>query len=179
MEGVLRNLTKLAVIILVSGCLFSCGYQMIREKGLFGGEMTSIHLDIFKNATFEANLSQCVTDAFSRELLSAALFTMNSDNADGQLRGTIIKITTQPTALTLSDVSKTSSLAEKTVSLEVELALYKKDGTFVKRWKFSESETYRVDDIALEDYNKKDAIKRLSARMARRFSSALLVDYEK
>jgi hypothetical protein len=59
----------------------------------------------------------------------------------------------------------------------VDIALYKKNGAFVKRWSLSETETYRVDNIDYEEYNKIDAIKRISARLARRFSSLLFVEY--
>ena len=68
-------------------------------------------------------------------------------------------------------------MIEKWVSVDIELALYRKNGTLIRRWLLSDQETYRVDNIAAEDYNKREALQRLSGRLARRFSSVLLVDY--
>jgi hypothetical protein len=113
-----------------------------------------------------------VTDAFSNELLSTGLFTVNKESSDGYLQGTITKITTPPASLSIVGIA-----IQKTVILEVDIALYRKNGVFVKRWSFSDSETYRVDNADYEEYNKTDAIKRLSARIARRFSAVLFVDY--
>ncbi len=152
--------------------LCSCGYQLVREKGIFGGDITSLYISVFKNATYEPNISQYVTDAFSKELLSTGLFTLNRESSDGYLQGTVTKITMLPTSLSIAGLA-----IEKVVSLEVSITLYRKNGNVVKNWGFSDSETYRVDNIDSEEYNRKDAIKRLSARMARRFSSFLLVDY--
>ena len=152
--------------------LCSCGYQLVREKGILGGDITSLYISVFKNATYEPNISQYVTDAFSKELLSTGLFTLNRESSDGYLQGTVTKITMLPTSLSIAGLA-----IEKVVSLEVGITLYRKNGNLVKSWGFSDSETYRVDNIDSEEYNRKDAIKRLSARMARRFSSYLLVDY--
>jgi outer membrane lipopolysaccharide assembly protein LptE/RlpB len=163
---------KLILVIPLVLLLCSCGYQLVREKGIYGGDISSIYISIFKNQTFEPHISQYVTDAFSKELLSTGLFTVNKENSDGYMEGTITRITTQPYTLSIAGIT-----VEKTVSLEVNMALYRKNGVFVKRWSLADAETYRVDNVAYEDYNKTDAIKRLLARMARRFSAVLFVDY--
>jgi outer membrane lipopolysaccharide assembly protein LptE/RlpB len=160
------------LIIAFALLLFSCGYQLVRDKGIYGGDISSVYISIFKNLTFEPHISQYVTDAFSKELLSTGLFTVNKESSDGYLQGTITKITTSPYTLSIAGIT-----IEKTVTLEADMALYRKNGTFVKRWPLSDSETYRVDNVNYEEYNKTDAIKRLSARMARRFSAVLFVDY--
>jgi hypothetical protein len=151
---------------------FSCGYQLVKEKGIFGGDITSLYISIFKNSTYEPHISEYVTDVFSKELLSTGLFTLNKEGADGYLQGTITKISMPPSSLNIDGLA-----IEKTVTLEINIALYRKNGSFIKQWGFSDSEIYRVDNIDAEEYNKKDAIKKLSARMARRFSSFLFVDY--
>jgi outer membrane lipopolysaccharide assembly protein LptE/RlpB len=162
----------LFIATMLGTLLCSCGYQLVREKGIFGGDITSLYISIFKNATYEPNISQYVTDAFSKELLSTGLFTVNRESSDGYLQGTVTKITMLPTSLSIAGLA-----IEKVVSLEVSIVLYRKNGNVIKSWGFSDSETYRVDNVDYEEYNRKDAIKRLSARMARRFSSFLLVDY--
>jgi hypothetical protein len=162
-------------ILLVMPLVFllcSCGYQLVREKGIYGGDISSIYISVFKNLTYEPHISQYVTDAFSKELVSMGLFTVNKEGSDGYLQGTITRITTQPYTLNIAGIT-----IEKTVTLETDMALYRNNGVFVKRWPLSDSETYRVDNVNYEEYNKEDAIKRLSARMARRFSAVLFVDY--
>jgi len=165
-------ITKLILVISTAFLFCSCGYQLVREKGIYGGDISSIYISVFKNLTYEPHISQYVTDAFSKELISTGLFTVNKESSDGYLQGTITKITTQPYSLSIVGIT-----IEKTVSLETDIAIYRNNGAFVKRWSFSDSETYRVDNVNYEEYNKQDAIKRLSARMARRFSAALFVDY--
>jgi len=150
----------------------SCGYQMVREKGISGGDVTSVYISVFKNSTYEPHASLYVTDAFSKELLSTNLFTINKDRSDAYLQGNIKKVTTSPTSLSGGGV-----VIEKWISVDLELALYRKNGTFMRRWQLSDTETYRVDDITAEDYNKREALQRLSSRLARRFSAVLLVDY--
>jgi len=161
-------LFTLLVFILVS----SCGYQMVREKGIAGGDITSVYISVFKNSTYEPHASLYVTDAFSKELLSTNLFTINRDRSDAYLQGNIKKITTSPTSLSGAGI-----VIEKWISVDLELALYRKNGTFMRRWQLTDTETYRVDNVATEDYNKREALQRLSSRLARRFSAVLLIDY--
>lgn len=150
----------------------ACGYQMVREKGISGGDIASVYISVFKNSTYEPHASLYVTDAFSKELLSTNLFTINQDRSDAYLQGNIKKITTSPTTLSGAGI-----VIEKWISVDIELALYRKNGTFMRRWLLTDQETYRVDNIAAEDYNKREALQRLSSRLARRFSAALLIDY--
>ena len=159
-------------VIALTLLLCSCGYQLVQEKGIYGGEITSLYLSIFKNNTYEPGVSQYVTESFSREFLSTGLFVLNKEKADGYLQGSVQKVSTIPATMSAAAVT-----IEKTVTVEVEIALFKKNGDFVQRWKLSDSETYRVDNVDFEDYNKKDAIKRLSLRLARRFNSMLLTNY--
>ncbi|HVN98064.1 MAG TPA: LPS assembly lipoprotein LptE [Syntrophorhabdaceae bacterium] len=164
--GSLLFVTALALL------LVSCGYQLVREKGIFGGDITSLYLSVFKNSTYEPHISEYVTSAFSQELLTTGLFTLNKENSDGYLQGTISDIRIVPVSLNIAGLA-----IEKNVTLQLDVALYRKNGTFIKRWGLSDTETYRVDNIDAEEYNKNDAITRLAARMARRFSSFLFVDY--
>jgi len=163
---------KLLFAVIVVAAASSCGYQMVREKGISGGDITAVYIAVFKNSTYEPHASLYVTDAFSKELLSTNLFTINKESSDAYLQGNIKKIVTSPTSL-----SGGGLVIEKWISVDIELALYRKNGTFMRRWLLSDQETYRVDNIAAEDYNKREALQRLSGRLARRFSAVMLVDY--
>jgi outer membrane lipopolysaccharide assembly protein LptE/RlpB len=164
--------SSVLVLLLVSFLFAACGYQLVSDKGIFGGEIVTIDVPVFKNKTYEPHTSQYVTEAFARELISTGLFKVNQPNPDGYIQGNITDIKVLPATL-----NKDGIVIEKIVTMSTELSLYRKNGSFLKRWVLSESESYRVDNVDYEDYNKRDAIKRISSRMARKFYSVLLVDY--
>jgi len=171
--GMKRTIAIQLMLLFVFCSLFpSCGYQLVQEKGIFGGDIKSLYVPVFKNRTYEPHASSYVTDAFTRELISTGLFNVNKADSDGYIDGSIRTIKIVP-----SSPNKDGVVVEKSVTLDIEVALTGKDGRLIKRWGFSDSEIYRVDNLAYEDYNKKEALKRISARMARRFCSVLLVDY--
>lgn len=160
-------------VLLVAGLLVSaCGYQLVKEKGIYGGDIKTVYVPVFKNATFEPHASLYVTDAFAKEMLSTGLFKISRENADGYVEGTIKEIKITPNVL-----NKDGLVIEKKLDINIEVALFLKNGSVVKRWYFSDSEPYRTEDINLEDYNKREALKTTSGRMARRFCSVILVEY--
>jgi outer membrane lipopolysaccharide assembly protein LptE/RlpB len=158
----------MAVMLMVTG---ACGYQLIGGKGIYGGDISSIYVPVFKNLTYEPHVSQPVTESFSRELLSTGLFTLSYEKADGILKGEIIDVTMSPSSLNAQGV-----VIEKYVSVTVTLGLYQKNGSLVKNFGIADSEVYKIQEGA-EEYNRREAIRRLSARMARRFSAQLLLEY--
>ena len=163
---------KIVFVVLALFLLCSCGYQLVREKGIYGGDISSIYIPVFKNLTYEPNLSQYVTYVFSKELLATGLFTINKEGSDGYLDGTITRIAATPTSMSIQGV-----VIQKYVTLYVDIALRKNGGGLVKRWSFADSETYYVENVDSEEFNKKDAIQRLSARIARRLSAVLMTEY--
>ena len=150
----------------------SCGYQLVSEKGIYGGEISSVYVPLFKNKTYEPHASLYVTNAFTKELVSIGLFSVNKENSDGYIEGTIRSILITP-----STMSGVGVVVEKSIRVDLDLALFKNTGAFIKRWSLFETEIYRTDDINTEDYNKRDAMTRLSERMARKFASIMLMDY--
>jgi len=162
----------LAVAITVA--VSSCGYQLVGlgGRGIYGGDITSIALPAFKNITYEPHASLYVTDAFSQEVLATGLFDLNKPDTDGYVQGTIRRILIQPSSMNSQGV-----VIQKTATMDVELVLHKRDGTFIKRWFFTDSEPYNTDNVQAEDFNKRTAFQIISGRMARKFTAALLVDY--
>ncbi len=157
-----------AVLVLMAG---ACGYQVIGGKGIYGGDISSIYISIFKNSTFESSIAQPVTDSFAKELLMTGLFTINQSNTDAYIKGDIRTITTAPNALATD-----GTVIEKTVSVVLLVALYQRNGKLVKEYTLSDYEYYKIQGGA-EEYNRREAIRRMSARMARRFSAQLLLEY--
>jgi len=160
------------ILIILPFFLCSCGYQMVSEKGLYGGDIMSLHVPVFKNNTYEPHASMYVTDAFTREIVLSGLFKVNVQNPDAYINGKITQITINPATM-----NATGIVVEKTITASVDISMHKNSGGLLKSWTFSDSETYNVVDINSEDFNKRDALKRLSGRMARKFCSIILVDY--
>lgn len=159
---------SLLLLIILSGC----GYELVKDKGIFSGEITTVAVPIFKNPTYEPHVSMYVTEAFTRELMGTGVFKLDRKGTDGYIEGTIKDIRILPNTL-----GKTGIVVEKKVYVDVELALYRSNGTFIRRWVLSDNEVYRADIPNLEEYNKRTAYGRISDRMARRFSAAILVNY--
>lgn len=168
-----KDTVKVWLSLMLAGVLLcSCGYRLVKDKGIYGGDITSLGVPIFKNKTYEPHVPLFVTEAFTRELVSTGLFKINKEDPDGYLEGMVKTIKIVPSSL-----SKDGVVVEKKVTIDVDISLFRRNGVFVKRWTLSEPEIYRVDDPSIEDFNKRDAIQRLSARMARKFTAVLLIEY--
>jgi hypothetical protein len=168
----LKSIKYLLITIILATLLIGCGYELVRDKGIFGGEITTLAVPIFKNVTYEPHVSMYVSEAFTKELMGTGVFKLDRAGTDGYMEGTIKDIRILPNTL-----SKTGIVVEKKVFMDVELVLYRKNGTFIRRWVLSDNEVYRADVPNYEEYNKKNAYGRISDRMARRFSAAILVNY--
>lgn len=161
---------RLALLLLLLCLIPSCGYRMLAEKGIYGGDIVSIELPLFGNATKEPHISSYVTEEFSSELLSSGLFEIK-EKSPAIIRGEIIGLRIYHEAF-----GKGGFVTEKRLELSVTLSLYNK-GELVRKWDLRESETYLVSEKNLEEYMKREAIKRVSKRMARNFVSLLLKEY--
>jgi hypothetical protein len=154
--------------------LASCGYTIVREKGIFQGEVVSLDVPVFKNQTFEPQVSQFFTEAFTKELVTSGLFDINKSGASSTLQGSIAVVRIVPTTLDQNGLA-----IEKTIFVTLNLVLSKKDGRSIKNWSFLDAEPYNCQDVNLEDPNKREALIRIAARMSRRFSAAILGDIDR
>jgi hypothetical protein len=165
-----RLFIMLLLFLLVAGC----GYTLVQEKGVFQGEVVSLDVPVFKNNSFEPHVPGYFTEAFTRELVTSGLFDVNKGDAASALLGTIATVRIVPTALSSQGIA-----VEKTVYVNLTLALTKKDGKPIKNWALGDAEPYRVEPINLEDFNKREALKRIAARIARRFGALVLADLDR
>jgi hypothetical protein len=164
------NRTSLLLLSLLL-LLTACGYTLVQDKGIFGGEITSVSLPMFKNKTFEPHVAGFFTDSLSRELASSGLLQVNKPGSDAALQGTITSVATTPGSLAVTGLT-----VQKVVTVYVSLVL-SRHGNVVKTWSLVDAEPYLVNDINLEDFNKRQAIQRVADRIARRFHSQVLADY--
>ena len=168
----MKSLKYLLITIILATLVSGCGYELVRDKGIFGGEITTVSVPIFKNPTYEPHVSKYVSQAFTKELMGSGVFKLDRTNTDGYIEGTIKDIRTLPNTL-----GKTGIVTEKKVYMDLELILFRKNGTLIRRWTLSDSEVYRADVPNYEEYNKRTAYEKLAERMARRFSAAILLNY--
>ncbi|HPP06602.1 MAG TPA: LPS assembly lipoprotein LptE [Syntrophorhabdaceae bacterium] len=152
--------------------LTSCGYELVKEKGIYGGEIRSVYVPVFKNMTYEPHISQYLTDSFTRQLLSMGILQVNKRDAETYIEGILKSIKIAPSSL-----DKNGIVIEKSVTMDVEISLFRKDGNLIKRWSLADSQSYRVDELNYAEYNKKQAISIISERIARRFSASILTEY--
>jgi hypothetical protein len=170
-----RHVTACALFILLPLlALCGCGYTIVQDKGIMGGQVVNLDVPVFKNKSYEPLVPEFFTESFTRELVTSGLFEINKGNTDSVLVGTITNVRTIPATL-----SKDGIAIEKTVFVDVSLLLNKKDGAFIKHWAMADAETYRCEPINFEDFNKRAALTRVAARLARRFSALLLTDIDK
>lgn len=163
-------LKKLPLLVLPFFML-SCGYELVTVKGLRKGEIRSIYLTSFRNATYEPHISGYVTEAFFSEISSLGIFEINRTHPQAYLHGIVKRLDTATNAVDTRGIA-----VEKVLTLEVELTLKDRSGKLIKSWNFSEKETFRSDDPNTEDYEKREATRRAAKKIAKRFSSLLLLE---
>ncbi len=159
------------ILALLFSLLPGCGYELVRDRGISGGEVVPISVPVFKNRTYEPQVPAFFTQAFSRELVVGGLVDLNGNGSDGVLQGTINSVTSAPSSMSGAGVA-----IEKVVTVSIGLMLTKPDGA-TRTWAFSDSEAYQASDINLENYNKRAALQRIAARIARRFHSQLIASH--
>ncbi|MGD0231622.1 MAG: LPS assembly lipoprotein LptE [Syntrophorhabdales bacterium] len=165
----MKRPTSLFALLICLALVGGCGYELVRDKGIYSGDITSLSVPVFKSTTFEPQVPGIFTEAFSMELASAGLFELNKPDSDAILQGTVNMVTTGAGGLS----STTGQTIQKTVTVLCGLTLTKQ-GKRVKTWTFSDSEVYDASSINLEDFNKRLAMQRVASRMARRFHAQLL-----
>ncbi len=165
------KLVGLFVLLLIFS---SCGYTVVGKKGAFQGEVVTLDVPVFKNQSFESQIPQFFTEAFTREMILSGVFDVNKEGSTSTLLGTISLVRIIPTALDANGL-----VIQKTIYVTLNLNLSKKDGRSIKNWSLVDAETYDVPDINLEDPNKRLALVRIAARMSRRFSALVIADIDR
>ena len=175
--GIGRILPLITVFLLAQ----ACGYELVRNSGLQGpsysspgsvGEpITSLNVPVFKNKTFEPQVPQIFTEAFSQELAASGLVQINRPASEATLQGTVTSVSATFSALTGQGLA-----LQKVVTASVTLSL-SRQGNVVKTWALGDSETYDASSINSEDFNKRAALVRIAERIARRFHAQLISGY--
>ena len=154
--------TYFGIILLVGLMLSACGYKFAGSGALPGGTKT-IFVDVFKNQTAETGIENIFTEDFRYEFIRSKIFA-GQNQAEAILSGEIKSLRVQ----TISRKDQITS-QERRVYASINLKLKTPQGEVI--WsadEINDSEAYEVTagDQTVIDINKRDAIRRLSKKLA-------------
>jgi len=161
-------------IILLGSLLSACGYQFAGGGSLPSG-ITSISIEMFKNRTAETGAENIITNDLIYEFTRhEQVVVTGSDRADAILTGVIQSISER----TISHTGKYTS-NERRVEVQVDLKLTGRSGRVIWSSKsVSEDEAYNVmPEKQSTERKKRDAIKKLSKRLAETIFNDLTADF--
>lgn len=152
----------LGIILLLGVMLSACGYRFAGSGALPGGTKT-IFVDVFKNQTAETGIENIFTEDFRYEFIRSKIFA-GQDEAEAILSGEIRSLRVQ----TISRKDQITS-QERRVYASINLKLKNPQGEVI--WSadgITDSEAYEVTagDKTVIDINKRNAIRRLSKKLA-------------
>jgi outer membrane lipopolysaccharide assembly protein LptE/RlpB len=168
--------SKIILVALLIGVLFSaCGYHFA-EKGGFPGDTERLFVKVLENKTQETGVENILTAALLDELTLRKTDELASgiDDADVVLSGVVNLVTIITISESAADVAD-----ERRVTVSVDLKLTKKDSSIVWAAKgLSDFEEYLVDtDKERTDANRRNAIRVLSKRIAERVVNRFSDDF--
>lgn len=149
----------LAAVVL---SMTACGYRFSAGEKL-GENISTVSVKMLENRTAETGVEHIFTNDLIFEFTKNGNTVVESDDADAVLSGTIVAM---PVATVAYRGQITS--VERRITAVVSLSLSDRNGEII--WSangISESETYGIltEKIAT-DYNKREAIRALSQRLA-------------
>lgn len=167
------RLKHLAIVLMVGITFSACGYRFAGSGNLPGGTKT-IFVDVLDNRTAETGIENTFTADLRYEFVRSKM-AAKKETADGILSGTIRSLRVE----TISRRSQTVS-QERRVTAALDLNLQDQDGKILWSVKgISDSEAYPVtaDDKTAIDRNKREAIIKLSKKLAESIFYRLTDDF--
>jgi len=154
--------------------LSGCGYHFLgKGKGTLG-ETKTIAIPYFVNKTYEPGIDRVFTDALVNEFVESREYSITSgDKAEVVMKGILKSFGEQAVSFNRNDRAMEYRI---TVSLEFTVE-ERSTGKILWRDKnITHNEEYLVnlEDIAVTEFNKERAIKRLAVELAERIHDNLL-----
>ena len=173
MRKMIVKLKYIVIILIGSLSLSACGYRFAGSGNLPGGTKT-IFVDVLENRTAETGIENTFTADLRYEFVRNKM-AATKETADGTLSGTI-------RSLRVVTISRKSQIVsqERRVSASLDLNLRDRDGKILWSVKgISDSEAYPVtaDDKAAIDISKREAIIKLSKKLAESIFYRLTDDF--
>jgi len=163
--------------LLLALSLAGCGYHTLNSAKALPESIHTIAVTPWANATIQYKLSNRISEAISRELISRTHYTIVADpsKADAVLSGTVVNVLSQATVN--DPVLKRSTAGQVTAFLQVRLIA--KDGKMLfNRPNLEFRERYEIATTPGQYFDESEvALDRLSRDAARAVVSAILESF--
>lgn len=168
-----RSIARVTAGCLMSWCLASCGYQLVRTGQSFGPDVDRVAVKPLINNSYEPGVEVIVSDALRREFLKRGGVEVVSEpaRADLVVGGAVLPIETR-----VSSVSAVSAALEYQIALELQMSASRSGGAIpLEPPTFRAWELYLSSpDVEAERKNRLEAIRRLATVLAVRVHDALV-----
>lgn len=161
-----RHFHRICLVVITLLTLSACGYRF-PGGGLLPGGVEEVAVGVFYNRSGEVGvegiISNDIIDILNEFGRTGKGANLGSETAQATLSGTVLSVTT-------NSISRESvhTVAERRVTVAISLELVDSDGAVI--WQvsqLSENEEYEVEaDKAATEMNKREAISKLSERLA-------------
>ena len=189
--GIVSRGAGILILVTILAVSSGCGYHFLgKGKGTLG-EVKTIAIPYFVNKTFEPGIDRIFTDALVNEFVESREFTLTSeDKADVVMKGVLKSFEDQPISFNRNDRALEY---RATVTLEFSVEERATGKVLWRDRNITHNEEYRVDmknvpstditnnkeyqvqqDIAVTEFNKDQAVKRLAGELAERIHDNLL-----
>ena len=149
----------------------SCGYQF-EGGGYINDDVTRVAVEIMENKSSETEAGIVFTNDLIKEIMETSdTKIVDKAQAAAVLKGRINSIT----FATLSR-STTESVVERRITANIDMQLFNNEGQIIWAVKgLTSQEEYKVSEDKLTDEsNKRDAVGKISERMAEKLVSSML-----
>ncbi len=169
------KIVKTVFVLLMAGLsACACGYRFA-GSGTLPGQMKTVFVEVFENRTAETGIENIFSADIRYEFIRNRMEGSDAKSADGVLSGVIKSLWVQ----TISRRTEYTS-QERRVTATLDLRLKDRSGKLVWRAEnLSVSEAYTVisADKTADDSNKREAIVRVSKRLAENIFYRLTEDF--
>lgn len=171
MNSILR-VTTFFVLLTLAGC----GYHIAGMGGHMPGEVKSMDIPVFRNATAKPDIESIITSSFVSEFVTTVEVR---DKGDSVLQGVIKSYNLTPVSYTKSDVNQEYRL---TVVLSVKLYSLADNAPQKLLWSDDnvtdyEDFTVNISDVSATKTREEEALRKLSRDTARLVKERMLENF--
>lgn len=162
-----RILPLLAVVVWFAGC----GYHVAGKGGRMPGNITTLSIPVFKNATGKPDIESIMTSAFVSEMVNAVEV---KDGGEAVMTGVIKSYDLRAVSFTRSDVN-----LEYRLTVAISLEIRKGENILWKDENVVDYEDFTVNtsDVAATRDAERAALKKLSKDTARNVKERMLSNF--
>lgn len=172
-KGGLTSIRRSLIFFIMLGILSACGYHFVGRETNLPPDISSLAIPIFTNYTDQLGLESEITRALLERFISSKrLIVQEEKTADAILTGQVKSFQTISVAVTKGFLVTSGYRA----IITIEIMLKKKsNGEILLKEEISEWWNYPVGaDLALTDFNKKEAIRQIALLLAERVHERVL-----